>query len=405
MGWSSEFEHVLTEKSDMNVRQTKCKMIIGIAGPMTLSMLPVQFTDKRPVGYSFPMTSSLINSLIEQGHFVIAFTTSTDLTENMVIDGEHLRLCIAPREPHDGRDLFYSERKALEELIYQNRPDIIHALWSYEFAWAAINSKVPTLVSVYDNATRVLRYQLDPYRLMRWVANFIVLRKAKYLAVNSPYLFSALPNYIQKRTVVLDNFFDKSMLHYGSLKTHNSNIIVTVTNGYGKLKNQINALKAFSMIAAEFPNIEYHLIGDMMEVGGPAFNYSTQNGLLKNVSFCGFLNHNDVLKKIAKANIFLHPSREESFGMAVLEAMVLGTPVIGGKQSGNIPFLLENGKSGMLCDINSPDEIAVCIKKMLLTKKVAKELAIRAKKWSNRYHEDIVVPTYLAAYDKILQTN
>lgn len=378
-------------------------MNIGIAGPMTLSMLPIHFIKKKPIGYSFPMTSSLINSLIERGHYVIAYTTSTDLTESMVVDGEHLRLCIAPREPHDGRDLFYSERKALEKLMQQNRPDVIHALWSYEFAWAAIDSKVPTLVSVYDNASRVLRYQCDAYRMMRWIVNFIVLNKAKNLATNSEYLHSKLPNHLRRRTIILKNFLDKNIFQFHGLNISKSDTVVSVTNGFGKLKNQKNALIAFSRISPEFPNVKYQLIGDMMEEGGPAYEYAARNGLLKNVEFCGALEHKDVLKKIANAKILLHTSREESFGMAVLEAMTLATMVIGGSRSGNIPFLLENGKSGMLCDITSPCEIAFCIKEMLTNPELTKAYALCAKQHSRQYHEDIVVPAYLDAYHKIME--
>lgn len=51
--------------------------------------------------------------------------------------------------------------------------------------------------------------------------------------------------------------------------------------------------------------------------------------------------------------------------MVVLGAMVTGTPVIGGNQSGTIPFRLDQRKSGMLCDINSPEDIAKCVLKLL----------------------------------------
>ena len=46
-----------------------------------------------------------------------------------------------------------------------------------------------------------------------------------------------------------------------------------------------------------------------------------------------------------KALILIHTSRGESFGMAVLEAMIIGMPVIGGEKSGNI---LDHGKAGDL---------------------------------------------------------
>ena len=51
--------------------------------------------------------------------------------------------------------------------------------------------------------------------------------------------------------------------------------------------------------------------------------------------------------------------------MSILEAMYLETMVVGGINSGNIPYLLQYGKNGIICDVLSTTEIAFNIEKIL----------------------------------------
>jgi glycosyltransferase involved in cell wall biosynthesis len=74
------------------------------------------------------------------------------------------------------------------------------------------------------------------------------------------------------------------------------------------------------------------------------------------MEFLGSLTYETLLQEMAEADVFLHPSLEESFGMVVAEAMALGLPVVGGKASGAVPWVI--GRAGILVDVTNPTEIA-----------------------------------------------
>ena len=381
-------------------------MKIGIAGPMTLRLLNCNFRNANeiPIGYDFPMISMLINALLKRGHEVVAYTTSAGIGHSIVYRGENLIICIARRrERYAARDLFKSERKDLVELMRSCPVDIINAQWSYEFAWAALDSGIPTLVTLHDYALTILKYQFDGYRFMRLITNYIVLKEAQYLSANSQYLFNLLSKKNKRKTRVIPNFYARNLEEYCSKPEEKSNFIISVSNGFGRRKNISTALRAFSIIRLKKPDVEYHLVGDSMEIGGPAYQYAIKNKVTDGVRFIGRLSYEELINKVKKALVFLHPSREESFGMSVLEAMVVGTPVVGGYCSGNIPYLLDNGRLGVLCNIDSPEEIAKGVLKILSDDYFALSLVGNAGKFSrDKFSEDIVVKAYINYYRDIL---
>ena len=71
-----------------------------------------------------------------------------------------------------------------------------------------------------------------------------------------------------------------------------------------------------------------------------------------------------VLEYLRKAHVCCYPSHMESFGMAPIEAMAVGKPTIFMK-TGPGPEVIEDGVSGLLCDPESPADIADKIKRIL----------------------------------------
>lgn len=249
----------------------------------------------------------------------------------------------------------------------------------------------------------ILRYQADPYRFMRLIMNYIVLNKARHLSTNSQYLYNLLGNRDKKKARIITNFFSTNLEEIASMQVEKSNFILSVSNGFGRRKNIDTALKAFAIARRSHPDIEYHLIGDGMEIGGPAHVHAIENNIADGVHFIGSISYFKVIEKMKKALIFLHPSREESFGMTVLEAMVIGTPIVGGKKSGNIPYLLDHGNAGMLCDINSPKDIAKGVLKLLENPDLSKRVSKKAEKFAKaNFSEDIIAEAYLAYYRDII---
>ena len=161
---------------------------------------------------------------------------------------------------------------------------------------------------------------------------------------------------------------------------------------------------AFSLIRDKFKDLEYYLVGDDMQEGGPAHKFAKENNFSSKVRFLGKLSYDETLKKISRAKIFLHSSKEESFGMSVLESMVLGTVVIGGNNSGNIPKLLNNGRAGILCNVNSSENIAESLTYLLKSPNSCDKISRSAKNFAKtHFTESVIVDRYLLYYKNILE--
>ena len=63
----------------------------------------------------------------------------------------------------------------------------------------------------------------------------------------------------------------------------------------------------------------------------------------------GFLHGNELASAYASSDIFVMPSRTETLGLVVLEAMSSGVPVVAAR-AGGIPEMIEEGVSGYLFD-------------------------------------------------------
>ncbi|MFD2515326.1 glycosyltransferase family 4 protein [Pontibacter locisalis] len=372
-------------------------LTIGISGPIDLKLLNWSLDKSSlPDTNGFPLTSHLINALLERGYKVIGYTNSSEVNEHQVLRDGNLTICIGRTKPQPGRRMFKYEREELTALMFAHPADVIYAFWTYEYAWAALDSGIPTIVSVHDIARRILLTQFDMFRLVRWYMNYRVLRRAKHLAANSNYTFKQFTKAEQERAVVLNNFYSSSFEKSVPKSPQKGHYIVSVSMGFTKRKGVPTGLHAFARLREKHPTLEYHLVGVGMEPGGEAQQYAEQHGLAEGVKFLGLLPLNEVLEKVAKAKVMLHASVEESFGMAVLEAMVMGTAVVGGEKSGFIPELLNHGKAGVLCDITSPEAIAEATSSLLddenLMRKIEQEAAAHVKA---NFSEKVVVDKYL----------
>ena len=102
-------------------------------------------------------------------------------------------------------------------------------------------------------------------------------------------------------------------------------------------------------------NIEYRIIGD-----GPEREKLTYEiyalGLTKNVFLLGAMSKEQVQDELYLAQIFLHPSLSEGLSNAILEAMVIGLPVIATDVGGTLETI-EEGVEGLI--ISPRDPIAI----------------------------------------------
>lgn len=122
-------------------------------------------------------------------------------------------------------------------------------------------------------------------------------------------------------------------------------------------------------------------------------------GLVDSVDFVG--ERHDLIALLSSADLFLLPSAQESFGMAALEAMACGTPVVASRVGG-MPEVIEDGKTGFLCDADDVDAMAARGVELLtdraLHERIAAAGAILVR---TNFCEDLIVPQYLDFYGRV----
>jgi len=82
------------------------------------------------------------------------------------------------------------------------------------------------------------------------------------------------------------------------------------------------------------------------------------------VTFAGSVSHSEIPKYLQSADVFVRPSLSEGLGISFLEAMAAGVPVVA-TPVGGIPDFLENGKTGLFCEVNNPQSIAMQVRLLL----------------------------------------
>ena len=113
-------------------------------------------------------------------------------------------------------------------------------------------------------------------------------------------------------------------------------------------------IEALAVLAPEFPDLRLEIAGgDTLR--GALEQKSRQLGVSGIVSFLGW--REDLPSVMAGWDIFVLPSLDEGFGVAALEGMAAGLPVIA-SAVGGLCELVQNGETGWLVPPASPAELA-----------------------------------------------
>ena len=183
-------------------RKLRLNMHIGIvsgcsSAPLT-DLLPGSGGVNLGCGAAFMTT--LVRALIDRGHRVSVVTLSPELTDKKILHGPKLTYYVYPmRSKKRMRDVYKFEREGLRDGIRLANPDVLHAHWTYEFALAALDSGLPTVVTSHDNAFRVLRFRPDLFRLAQAYLQIRVIRKAPFVTAVSPYIANSHRKLAQKK--------------------------------------------------------------------------------------------------------------------------------------------------------------------------------------------------------------
>jgi glycosyltransferase involved in cell wall biosynthesis len=125
---------------------------------------------------------------------------------------------------------------------------------------------------------------------------------------------------------------------------------------------------------AAFPEARLALVGD-----GPDRERLTRRFAGLPVTFMGFLRGEALARAFASADVFVMPSKTETLGFVVLEAMSSGCPVVAAA-AGGIPDLVQHGENGLLFDPDRPEELVDALGRLFGDRALQRHFAHQARK-------------------------
>ena len=169
--------------------------------------------------------------------------------------------------------------------------------------------------------------------------------------------------------------------------------IVTHVSNFRKVKRIDDVIKVFYRIQKKVPS-KLIMVGD-----GPEFEPAEQLvrdlGIEENVIFLG--KSNEVDKILCFSDLFLLPSETESFGLAALEAMASGVPVIS-SNTGGIPEVNIDGVSGYLANVGDIDTMGDKAIEILQNDQVLSQFKKDAKNVAKKFDLEAIVGNYEQLY-------
>ena len=349
-------------------------MKICFAGPFSLTRLGGVLRSDVPDYDEFPPVSDYLLQLIERGHFVEAVMLSAAVTKTTSFSGDQINATLLPlRRSGRTSDFYQKEIRLLENFYNTNQFDIVHAQWPYEYAAAGLRQRAPLLVTAHDAPLTIAKYTRPlRYWVMRAVLAFTVVPRLKHLVAISPYLaqyykrwhlyrrhISVIPEFTARAIYSVSCSTNEKELKTGSI------VFGSVLNGWGKRKNTSTLIRAFKIVRSVTPTAKLILFGTDHGDGGKASIFANKIQGSAGIEVAGLTLNEELIKRMAlQIDVLVHPSLEEAFGIAVADAMALGIPVIGGLNSGAVPWLLGEGTCGMLCDVCCAEKMAAAMIEM-----------------------------------------
>lgn len=184
-------------------------------------------------------------------------------------------------------------------------------------------------------------------------------------------------------------------------KQHWEKDIVMISVGrLASEKNWPTLLNATALVLKDFPRFRLVLIGDGPDKKGLE-DLAKELGIQKRITFTGSIRFSEIPAYMKAANLFGFASITETQGLATLEAMAAGLPVVAVDASGTRD-ILKHGQQGYLVE-NNAEALAAGIKKLLSNPDRMQKFAAAAYKKAQSFNIEKLTERLLAVYEQAIR--
>jgi glycosyltransferase involved in cell wall biosynthesis len=149
--------------------------------------------------------------------------------------------------------------------------------------------------------------------------------------------------------------------------------VVASVGGIQRRKGQLDLVEAAAPLLQEFPDLVFLLAGE----AGDAEYAATLDERIAALGLGGHFRRigfePEVRNLFSLSEALVHPSHSEGFGLAILEAMAAGLPVVA-TRCGGPEEMVEEGVSGFLAPVQSPRELGEALRRLMADRNAARSM-------------------------------
>jgi glycosyltransferase involved in cell wall biosynthesis len=324
-------------------------------------IISVSWND-RPISRHF---KALARALIAQGHRVVLLVASGNVDDTEFLSANPIVLRWPSVRPTHARDALF-----LYKLIRKYRPECLIANFSATNVMLVVGyiARVGRRVTWYHTLTAQNRYDaVLPYlkglffvarkAFVYWLATDIVCNSQAALGdIHRIFKVS------KRKCRVFHNSLEDPLTQNWNSVQRQPNRLVCVGRLHAS-KGQDVLIKSAALLKESFPDVRIELVGSG-PCKGSYIDLVETLGLRENCVFVHSLPHQDILKTMATAALTIVPSRQEAFGLVIIESLAVGTPVVA-SDVGGIPEIIRDGVEGLLVPPGNEVRLAEKISELL----------------------------------------
>lgn len=251
--------------------------------------------------------------------------------------------------------LFFGEwgfRRIFKKAVKKyGMPDLVHSHFADVACMVTGGLKGSGVKHIITEHSSRLNGELDEYD-MKVYGN--AYEKSDGIITVSSALQARLEGLFGVKSTCIHNIVDLDIFKYKE-KTKDEGFTFISVGGLTPIKNTANTVKAFAKIAAEKKDAKLVLVGDGSERQNLEALISGLS-IADRVEMTGMLKREEIHGHLCDADCFVLPSKSETFGVAYVEAMASGLPVIASRCGGPEDFVTE--ENGVLLPENTVEALA-----------------------------------------------
>ena len=325
-----------------------------------------------------------------------------------------------------------------ENVYYHEVNDLNYPLFEYAPYETTLASKMVDVV-LHEGLDILHVHYAVPHASVAYMAKKILLTKGKYIpivttlhgtditlvgkdpamapvvqfSINKSDGVTAVSHALKKETLeafdikkdiqVIHNFIDLNRFnrqnkdHFKQAIAPNGERIFIHVSNFRKVKRMEDVIQMFNIVQDQIP-------ATLLMIGDGPERYKMEE-LCRELQLCDkirFLGKQEAVEELlAISDIFVMPSENESFGLAALEAMACGVPVIS-SNVGGIPEVNIDGKTGYISEVGAVEEMAKNALDILSSEKKLNTFRKAALAQAHRFSLESILPKYEQFYAEVI---